>query len=289
VGIPGLPIELVNIAFRTRTAQVGERFQDGRVFLAGDAAHHFPPTGGFGANTGIQDAHNLAWKLAGVLCGWAGQALLETYSEERRPVAQANTDFSMKNGARWEAASRAIMSGDASAVKCALMEQVKHLDSKGQDLGFWYPTGALIPDDTLPPPSDSQVYVPCARPGSRAPHIWLRPAVTRGGRPAHQSAHISTLDLFERGFTLLADSAGERWRLAARRTAEELGVPLSGFTIGPGGDFNPHEADLANLYGLDVGGAVLVRPDGHVAWRSGSNSTEPETIMVTVLPMAVHR
>src|SRR5262249_13986034 len=101
VGIPELTVELVNIAFWTRAAQVAERFQDGRVFLAGDAAHRFPPTGGFGANTGIQDAHNLAWKLAGVLRGWADPALLETYNEERRPVAQANTDFSMKNGARF--------------------------------------------------------------------------------------------------------------------------------------------------------------------------------------------
>src|SRR5262249_2436071 len=151
VGIPELTVELVNIAFWTRAAQVAERFQDGRVFLAGDAAHRFPPTGGFGANTGIQDAHNLAWKLAGVLRGWADPALLETYNEERRPVAQANTDFSMKNGARFEAASRAIMSGDASAVRVALMEQVKHLDSEGQDLGFWYPSGALVPDDTPPP------------------------------------------------------------------------------------------------------------------------------------------
>src|SRR5262249_749306 len=115
VGIPGLPVELVNIAFWTRTAQVAERFRDGRGFLTGDAAHRFPPTGGFGANTGIQDAHNLSWKLAGALQGWAGQALLDTYSEERRPIAQANTDFSMKNGARWEATSRAIISGDAAA------------------------------------------------------------------------------------------------------------------------------------------------------------------------------
>jgi 2-polyprenyl-6-methoxyphenol hydroxylase-like FAD-dependent oxidoreductase len=289
VGIPALPVELINIAFWTRTAEVAERFRDGRVFLTGDAAHRFPPTGGFGANTGIQDAHNLAWKLAGVLHGWAGQSLLDTYSEERRPIAQANTDFSMKNGARWEAASRAIISGNTSALRAALLEQVKHLDSEGQDLGFCYPSGALIPDDTPLPSADSQIYIPCARPGSRAPHIWLRPAVKGKTDPVCPSALVSTLDLFERRFILLTDASGERWRLAARDTAQNLGVPLSTFTIGPGGDFNSHEADWADLYGVALGGAVLVRPDGHVAWRIRTNSTEPEALMRTVLRTVVRR
>jgi putative polyketide hydroxylase len=289
VGIPGLPVELVNIAFWTRTAQVAERFRDGRVFLTGDAAHRFPPTGGFGANTGIQDAHNLAWKLAGVLHGWAGQALVDTYGEERRPIAQANTDFSIKNGARWEATFRAITSGNTSALRAALMEQVKHLDSEGQDLGFYYPSGALIPDDTPPPSGDSQIYVPCAKPGSRAPHMWLRPAVKGKTDPVCQSALVSTLDLFERRFTLLSDATGERWRLAARDAAQDLVVPLSTFTIGPGGDFYSHEADWADLFGVGLGGAVLVRPDGHVAWRIRSNSTEAETLMRTVLRTVVRR
>jgi putative polyketide hydroxylase len=288
VGIPGLPIELVNIAFWTRAAQVAECFQDGRIFLAGDAAHRFPPTGGFGANTGIQDAHNLAWKLAGVLRGWAGEALLETYSDERRPVAQANTEFSVTNGGRFEAASRAVMSGDASAVTQALTEQVKHLDSEGQDLGFWYSSGALISDDTPPPSRDSQVYVPCARPGSRAPHMWLRAAVTSSD-PTGQSAFVSTLDLFERGFTLITDTTGQRWRCAAQRAAVEFGVPLSTFTIGPGGDFDDQEAGWAQLYGVDAGGAVLVRPDGHVAWRARSDLPEPDALMQSVLRIAVRR
>jgi hypothetical protein len=95
--------------------------------------------------------------------------------------------------------------------------------------------------------------------------------------------------LFERGFTLLTDVTGERWRLAGRRAADELGVPLSAFAIGPGGDFDGHEADWAELYGLDAGGALLVRPDGHVAWRSRRNSSEPEAIMRTALRMVARR
>lgn len=281
VGIPDLPVELVNLAFWTRTAQVAERFQDGRVFLAGDAAHRFPPTGGFGANTGIQDVHNLAWKLAAVLQGWAGPTLLETYHQERRPVAQANTDFSVTNGRRWDAARRAIISGDETAVKDALAEQVKHLDSEGQDLGFWYPSGALIPDGTSPPAADSQNYVPSTHPGARAPHVWLR------GGPGTKT--VSTLDLFERGFTVLTPPDEKVWGEAGRRAAEGLGIPLAGFTIGPGGHFQEQEGHWADLYGLEAGGAVLVRPDGHVAWRSRSSARDPERVMRSALATVVPR
>ena len=283
VGIDDLKVELINLAFWTRTAEVAETFRQGRVFLAGDAAHRFPPTGGFGANTGIQDAHNLAWKLAGVLQGWAGESILDTYSDERRPVAQANTEFSVTNGARWAAASRAITAGDAAATREALREQVKHLDSEGQDLGFWYPEGALVADGTNPPHCDSQTYVPGARPGSRAPHLWLSPNRSVGANER------STLDLFEREFVLLTDMTNQGWRRAALRAASELKVPLAAYSIGAGGDFDDEEARFGELYGLDAGGAVLVRPDGHVAWRSRSGSTEAEAVMRSVMRTVVRR
>jgi len=286
VGIPDLPVELVNTAFWTRTAQVAERFRAGRVFLAGDAAHRFPPTGGFGANTGIQDAHNLAWKLGAVLSGWANAALLETYHEERRPVAEANTDFSVTNGRRWEAARQAIISGDETAVARALKEQVKHLDSEGQDLGFYYGTGALIPDGTPPPAADSQAYVPSARPGSRAPHVWLRPAGMglRHGEP--ETARISTLDLFHTGFTLLTGPAGNAWRNAGSHAAHALKIPFVACAIGAGGEFDDVQGNWADLYGVEAGGAVLVRPDGHVAWRSRGSAPEPQKAMTTALAAA---
>lgn len=280
VGIPDLPVELVNLAFWTRTAQVAERFQDGRVFLAGDAAHRFPPTGGFGANTGIQDAHNLAWKLAGVLQGWLSPTLLATYEQERRPVAQANTDFSMINGRRWEAAQRAILSGERAAVQDALTEQVRHLDNEGQDLGFHYEGAGIIDDGTAVPPADSQHYIPTARPGSRAPHLWLQ---THGG-----AARCSTLDLFERGFTLLVGESGSDWSDAGRQAARAKGVPLTAICIRQGGNFAPEDGDWATLYGVGPDGAVLVRPDGHVAWRSHSNAASPGTTMHTVLGKLVN-
>jgi putative polyketide hydroxylase len=283
VGIDDLKVELINLAFWTRTAEVAETFRQGRVFLAGDAAHRFPPTGGYGANTGIQDVHNLAWKLAGVLQGWAGESILDTCSKERRPVAQANTDFSVTNGARWVAVSRAITTGDEAATRQALREQVKHLDSEGQDLGFWYPEGALVADGTSPSLGNSQTYVPDPRPGSRAPHLWLSANRSEGANLC------STLDLFEREFVLLADMTNQGWRRAALRAASELKVPLAAYSIGAGGDFDSEQASFAELYGLNAGGAVLVRPDGHVAWRSRGASTEAEAIMRSVLRMIVRR
>jgi hypothetical protein len=297
VGIPDLPVELINTAFWRRTAQVVERFQADRVFLAGDAAHRFPPTGGFGANTGIQDVHNLAWKLAAVLSGRANPALLETYHEERRPVAEANTDFSVTNGRRWEAARQAIVSGDDAAVARALKEQVKHLDSEGQDLGFWYGSGALISDGTAPPTADSQAYVPSARPGSRAPHLWLRPSARLGSRPVAMGLHhgdpetaqISTLDLFHSGLTLLTGSGAKAWRDAGSPEARALAIPFAAFGVGPAGDFDVVKGNWAELYGVETGGAVLVRPDGHVAWRSRGSGTEPRKAMRTALATVTRR
>src|SRR5260370_38438036 len=118
----------------------------------------------------------MAGMLDDVLSAWASHALLETYQEERRPVAEANTDFSVTNGRRWDAARQAIVSGDDAAVAQALQEQGKHLDGEGQDLGFWYGSGALISDGTAPPAADPQAYVPSARPGWRAPPLSPRPS-----------------------------------------------------------------------------------------------------------------
>jgi putative polyketide hydroxylase len=286
VGIPDLPVNLINLAFWTRTAQVAELFKVGRIFLAGDAAHRFPPTGGFGANTGIQDVHNLAWKLAAILHGWGAPSLLETCDEERRPIAQANTDFSVTNGRRWEAARNSIIGGDDSAIARALKEQVKHLDSEGQDLGFWYANGALVPDGSSAPRADSRIYIPTARPGSRAPHIWLR----RGEPGIRTSSRLlSVLDLFERKFVLLTSTADIGWRTAGQQAADELGVPYASFSIGPGGHFQSEQDDWMELYGVGRDGAVLVRPDGHIAWRARGITPHPLTTMRSVLRTLVRR
>jgi hypothetical protein len=180
------------------------------------------------------------------------------------------------NGHRWAAAQEAILSGDEAALASALKEQVKHLDSEGQDLGFCYASGALVPDGTREPLStDSQVYVPSAVPGARSPHVWLRPVKPSAGAG---SPHLSTLDLFERQFVLLSGPRDETWRAAAQAAAQDLGIPLAAYAIGPGGDFAP-EGDWAQFYGLDALGAVLVRPDGHVAWRTRGHSNDASALM----------
>jgi putative polyketide hydroxylase len=223
--------------------------------------------------------------------------LLETYHEERRPVAEANTDFSVTNGRRWDAARQAIVSGDNAAVAHALKEQVKHLDSEGQDLGFWYGSGALISDGTAPPAADSQAYVPSARPGSRARHLWLRPSAGLGSPPVAmglrhgepETTRISTLDLFHSGLTLLTGSDANAWRDAGSQEARALAIPLAAFGVGPAGDFDVVEGNWAELYGVEAGGAVLVRPDGHVAWRSRGSGTEPRKAMRTALATVTRR
>lgn len=204
------------------TAQTARRWRTGPVLLAGDAAHRFPPTGGYGLNTGVQDAHNLAWKLAAVLRGSAGEALLDTYETERSPVALSNCQFSVSNamgfakvmGPGAAAQGQRLASGDvtlealSAEVQAILDAQAGHFDSPGRELGFSYESGALVPDGTsLPEVEDpDRYYVSCARPGARAPHLWVHSAGKR----------MFTLDLFPDRFGLLT---GSRWC----RIAEELG------------------------------------------------------------------
>lgn len=226
-GLPDLEVEVAGIVAWTLEADSAERWRVGNVFLAGDAAHRMTPAGGLGMNTGIQDVHNLCWKLAANLQGWAGPDLLDTYETERRPVAEHNVDRSV-----------AIITGDRGDGRTGL----------DVDLGFTYASTAVVPDGAdLPARSDGD-YEPVVRPGSRAPHQWLEPGVCR----------VSTLDLFGPHFTLLMGLRGERWRLAAGEIAHELHVPMR--YQAPGGTWAP-------AYGVEETGAVLVRPDGHVAWR----------------------
>jgi len=143
-----------------------------------------------------------------------------------------------------------------------------------------------MPDGTQPLNTDSQAYVPSAAPGARAPHIWLRQQHPGAG-PA--TPLLSTLDLFEHQFTLLTGPRDETWRSAGRRAARNLGLPLCAYAIGPGGDFAPDAGDWAQLYDVDAAGAVLVRPDGHIAWRSRSQADDAVAVMGHALAVASGR
>jgi 2-polyprenyl-6-methoxyphenol hydroxylase-like FAD-dependent oxidoreductase len=281
VGDAGIALEIKSIDPWVMRSQVAERYQVGRIFLLGDAAHRFPPTGGFGMNTGVQDAHNLAWKIAGVLQGWASATLLETYGAERRPVGQFNADQSLRNSKQMPAP---IAGGDAAGSPLAAIEENspqgesirqliasgigrtrEHFSAAGQAKGFTYESAAIMPDGSGSDVERSSVetYVPSARPGSVAPHAWV----------THAGSLCSLLDLYDSSFVLLSTAQGEPWRTAAAALIRQGGAPLRQHTIG--GDVvleNGSERDWCELYGIEADGAVLVRPDGHVAWRSRSFS-----------------
>ncbi|MCD2462661.1 MULTISPECIES: FAD-dependent monooxygenase [unclassified Streptomyces] len=261
VGVPDLDVEITGRAPWHAAERIAERYADGRVFLVGDSAHEMPPTGAFGSNTGIQDGHNLAWKLAAVLGGWAGPGLLASYDAERRPVAEVTSA---------RAAARSVEHSHPGYVPApgAGGPKGKRGGILNEVIGYRYPQGAVLGiDRTAPVVADALRLT--GEPGSRAPHVWLNRAGTR----------ISTLDLYERSLVLLSseDGAGG-WHAAAAHVGQQLSVPLDAYRIGAGPDaeLSPaSDADWAEAHGVTADGAVLVRPDGFVAWRSEGASADP--------------
>src|SRR5262249_35363610 len=226
-GVPDLDVTILGAVPWVAAALVAERYRRGRVFLAGDAAHHMPPTGGFGLNTGVQDVHNLAWKLAAVLQGWGGPALLDTYEDERLSYGRAIPEQSLMN-------ARSLGRGgpEATAAPTASRARPEFLHGRRVIFGAAYESSAVVADGTPPPQVENPItdYVPSARPGHRAPHAWLG----RGG------VQLSTVDLVGGRFVLLAGAAGVAWRDAARTAADAHGVTLETLGIG-GGDL--HDPD----------------------------------------------
>ncbi|MBS79337.1 FAD-dependent monooxygenase [Variovorax sp. Varisp41] len=261
VDVADLAVEVLGVSAWKASAMVAERYRAGPVFLAGDAAHEMPPTGGFGLNTGVQDAQNLAWKLAAVLRGEAGDALLDSYDAERRPVGEAVTHTSLLN---------ALSMGRTARQTEAVLPRKEFLNEIGLVFGARYASRAVVSQEEPAPVADAiEAYVPSATPGCRAPHVALRKA----------SRKLSTTDLLGRGFVLLTAPAGSAWRGAADRLE---GPRVANAVIGDeireedGGDW------LA-AYGLREDGAVLVRPDGHVAWRSPSGADDPKAALQEVM------
>jgi 2-polyprenyl-6-methoxyphenol hydroxylase-like FAD-dependent oxidoreductase len=251
-----IPFELLAVRPWTGHCVVAERYQDRRVFLAGDAAHLNWPAGGFGMNTGIGDAVDLGWKLAAVLQGWGGKRLLDSYGPERRPVAMTNVKEASEMHASLEtqAIFSAILEEDSEkgreerekAREAILRTRAKEFqnDSPGIEFGYRYSQSPIsIPDGPEPPQDDQGSYTPTTWPGSRAPHVWLN-----DGR--------STLDLFGKGFTLLVFSARLTDTSSFSAAAKKVGLPLDVVTL--------DESRVREVYERRL---VLVRPDGHVVWR----------------------
>ncbi len=266
VGKPDLPVTILGVSAWEASAIVADRYRDGRLFLAGDAAHEMPPTGGFGLNTGVQDVQNLVWKLAAVLKGQAGATLLDTYHPERQPLGLRITEASLENS---------LSMGRTARQDSAKLPRSEFLNEQGLIFGASYDSAAVIPDGTAPPAIADPVtqYVPSARPGSRAPHVWLE----RNGE------RISTIDLFGTCFVLLAGANGAAWLDAASRLASPARPELVAHTIGGSGALADPEDAWLTAYGVEADGAVLVRPDGYVGWRARTQADAPQRVLQQVL------
>jgi len=250
IGVPDLPITIDGCTRWRATSDVARKFQDGRVFLVGDAAHLMPPNGGFGGNTGIHDAHNLAWKLAQVIQGHAQPRLLDSYATERQPVARFTVE---------QAFSRYV------ARTAPWLAATQQTDAVAHDfdieIGYLYGRDEVHAD-----PRSTR-----GLPGSRIPHYWLE----------RDGARTSTIDLTGR-WLLLAGTDGARWLEGAKPAAAAFAnVPLDAWRVG-GELKDPAGAFAANV-GISRDGALLVRPDGFVAWRSESMVTDPAAALRAAL------
>ena len=266
--------EILSVLPWVRRELVAERYRGGRGFIAGDAVHVMSPTGGFGMNTGIQDVVDLSWKLAATIEGWGGDRLLDSYSIERQPIGTRNVTEASGNLRRMLSVPPHPDLLDDTPQGAATRDKVGREFSEtirrewftlGANLGYRYENSPICwPDGSAAPPDDPRVYVPTARPGHRAPHAFLA-----DGR--------STLDLFGRGFALIGFGADAAEAAPFLEAAKKRNLPLTFAAI-----TEPH---IATLYERRF---VLVRPDGHVAWR-GDHMPEDALCVIDVVRGAADR
>jgi len=302
IGDPELDIELLSASVWTVNNCHATRISEGRVFCMGDAIHRHPPSNGLGSNTSIQDAFNLAWKIAMVLRGQAGEALLDSYDAERAPVARqivtrANRSIAetapifaalgMAEGVSPEqmqanlaarAGSDEAAAQQREAIRRAIAFKKYEFDAHGVEMNQRYRSGAVVTDGQMEPAFqlDAELHCqPTTWPGARLPHAWLH---RRDGR------QVSTLDLCGHGrFTLLTAPGGEPWIAAAQAAGAALGIEIVTHLIGPRQPHADHGGDWARACEIADDGCLLVRPDHHVAWRAASLAAAPEAELTRVL------
>jgi 2,4-dichlorophenol 6-monooxygenase len=308
VGDPALEIELISASTWTVNNMYATHMQKGRVFIMGDAAHRHPPSNGLGSNTSIQDAFNLAWKLAAVVKGEAGAGLLETYSAERAPIAKqivtrANQSIGefgpifealgMTGGtdienikasmdARCDATPAAERQREA--LRQAIAFKKYEFDAHGVEMNQRYKSKGVVTDGQMEPSFELDAelhYQPTTWPGARLPHAWLFDP--QGGKH-------STLDITGKGrFTILTGIAGEAWAKAAEKVAVSLGIKLVAHVIGPRRALADLEGSWARAREITDSGCVLVRPDHHVAWRAEELAADPTAELTRVLTAILDR
>jgi 2-polyprenyl-6-methoxyphenol hydroxylase-like FAD-dependent oxidoreductase len=250
LGDGSIPIVIDDVMKWQARADTAERYQRGRVFLAGDSAHAITPYGGWNGNCGVQDAHNLAWKLAAELRGQSGPDILATYEAERRPVGAFTAEQAYVRYVTREA--KYLMTPDLPSLQ-------HDLDI---ELGYLYRSDAVVSDVDADGRTHENPRESRGRPGSRAPHVWIE----------YDGERISTLDLFGRNFVVLADRDGRSWLREAAEAAHSLGLTV-----------DAHCLDIGEAYGIGPAGVALVRPDGFIAWRSQDESGSLEEALLSVL------
>ena len=309
VGDPKLEIELLSANVWTVNDAYATHMQKGRVFIMGDAAHRHPPSNGLGSNTSIQDAFNLSWKLAAVLKGQAGEALLDSYSVERAPIAKqivtrANQSIGefgpifealgMTGGediekikASMDARTNAGAAGEKqrAAIRDAIAFKRYEFDAHGIEMNQRYKSAAIVTDQQMEPAFDLDAelhYQPTTWPGARLPHAWVFDRDT--------GAEVSTLDLCGKGsFSLLTGIGGEAWIEAARTVGTELGIKITTHVIGPRQPHVDHVGDWARASEISDTGCLLVRPDQHVGWRAPDMTADPVADIRRVLKTILAR
>ena len=296
LGLPGLDVEITGTSLWGNNEMWATDLQRGRVFCAGDAVHRHPPSNGLGSNTSVQDSYNLAWKLAAVLKGQAEPSLLGTYSAERAPVAEQIVRRANKSsrefadifealgvtGAKTEEEMRARIeerkaaTPEGAATRAALVKAMEtknyEFNAHGVELGQFYESSAIVSDGTRPPASADPdlYYVMSTSPGAHLPHAWVGDSMTRK----------AMLDLAPYDqWTLITGIAGQAWVAAAEKAGGDFGIPLRPVVIGPGREVTDLYFDWARLRETGESGAILVRPDKHIAWRSMSLPADPDAAL----------
>jgi 2,4-dichlorophenol 6-monooxygenase len=293
IGDPDVRIRIKSTSIWGNNKWYATEYARGRVFCMGDACHRHPPSNGLGSNTSIQDAYNLAWKLALVLRGKAAPSLLDTYQDERAPIGKqivlrANKsidefapifdalgllDTSDPDVMRAHMEARKQDTPAAAEQRRKLREAIElknyEFNAHGVEMNHRYRSAAVVPDGTPEPEftRDQELYYqPTTWPGARLPHVWLE----------HQGRRVSSHDLAGKGrFALLTGIGGDPWVAAARDVAARTGVEIAPYVIGPGRDVLDTYDDWARVREVDESGAVLIRPDGHVAGRYWALTDDP--------------